>query len=102
MASDIGPGTLVECVEGDFRPVREHAPKLRGVYTVREVLPETYVDPPHVTIRLREIVNRPQRYREGFRECSFDINAFRPVNDDSLDVFRQAIKDAPVDDKVTA
>lgn len=70
-------GSIVECVAAIYpNPGAEHypntLPKKGNYYTVREVAFG-------VGIRLEEIINPPCKYREGFAECAFMINAFREI-----------------------
>ena len=64
-------GQKVTCINasGFARPYGELVPILGGIYTVRAV-----VGP---CVRLKEIVNVPQRYQEGVVECLFTATRFK-------------------------
>lgn len=70
-------GSLVECIKDlqKYAPYGESTPIMGNIYTVREIV-EIQDD---VGIRLEEIVNLPQIYREGFNECAFHIEDFREL-----------------------
>lgn len=88
-------GQLVICVRDDIqRPFDETTPRKGVVYTVRELVQHAE---DRVGVKLVEIINAPQFYANGCRECSFTSEAFRPLDDSRLDVFRKALTDAPVD-----
>lgn len=79
------PGMKVVCIRNDFEAVGEVVPVVGTVYTVRDVeLGKGHRD--RVFIRLVEIVNAPQLYDGGVRECSFDALGFRPLRNRSTDI----------------
>lgn len=55
----------------------ESYPIVGGIYTIREI--------EHlggkIGLRLCEIINRKYNYRQGYMECGFSFNSFRPVKD---------------------
>lgn len=88
--SDIGPGTMVVCID-DLWIGRHDVPMpicpINGViYTVREFDPVPDPGYPGVSfIRLEEIRNPPEPNR---LEASFDIRQFRPVKRTSIESLR--------------
>lgn len=93
---DISVGTLVECIDDSWAPLafNEIAPQLGHTYTVREVV--CYPEFDEAGLLLQEIVNSPRAYSDSIGECTFDIDCFRPVRDDQIDVFRKLA--APLDE----
>ena len=64
-------GQAVKCVDdtGFARPYGEKVPVAGRMYTIRDVLGQC--------LRLKEIVNTPQRYASGLTECSFQASRFK-------------------------
>lgn len=75
---------MVACVKG-FTPVPPDSAPVKGmVYTVREVC---VVPDSGTGLRLEEVVNWPQQFRDGFVERSFSVDGFRPVVETDISVF---------------
>lgn len=72
--ANIRAGTKVTCIDASgFAPVHgEVMPVLGRTYTVRELVNSSG----KVCYRLKEIVNKPAIYAQGFVECSFRANRF--------------------------
>lgn len=92
-------GQLVVCVDAfKIEPGRgyghEVTPEKGRVYTIRTVEPHSLA-PSGYLVRLREVVNEPELYAEGFSEFRFAASHFRPVDDSALNIFREALRKAP-------
>jgi hypothetical protein len=59
----------------------EIIPIVGEVYTIRAIL-----NTDGLCFKLREIINAPQQYEEGFTECAFEAVAFRPVVERKTDI----------------
>lgn len=66
----------------------EKSPVVGGIYTIREI--ECLGG--KIGLRFCEINNRKYNYRQGYVECAFSFEVFRPVCDTTLQV--EAIKRA--------
>jgi hypothetical protein len=99
--SDIGVGSLVECLTSDWLLKRDglNTPLSGRVYRVRDVV-GIESRPGRVYLRLCEVRNPKVSWIDGFYEPAFSARWFRPIRDESLDVFRKAVK--PVDETVDA
>lgn len=106
MAKDIGPGSLVKCLkapqEGRLAWSRvPNWPTVGRIYTVRNVIDQqwsqTQSDPAYLLV---EVVNPPQAWATGEYEVGFWAEWFTPVDDDSIQIFRDLAQ--PVRDKVGA
>ncbi|MGI9295978.1 MAG: hypothetical protein ACR2PS_18500 [Pseudomonadales bacterium] len=96
----IGPGTLVVCLK-DFNFPYGPSPKASQIYTVREVIVG------HCSghgFLLEEVLNK--KFNADCRDCGVSLGHsepawstadFRPVNDDSIAIFRKLAEDLPVD-----
>ena len=94
--TDIGPGSLVICVDDNWKPnYGESCPQKNWTYTIREI-----VFCRHERYLLEEIKNPSHHYVCGFGEASFSAFRFRPVRDDSIDIFRKLAE--PKDERVSA
>ncbi|TJV51126.1 MAG: hypothetical protein E5Y01_16185 [Mesorhizobium sp.] len=98
----VGPGSLVVCVFNKFVDLSGIAPRgvvmprTGTVYTVRDFDPmAAKYGTTRAYIHLVEIVNRPWDTRWGVHEPSFDLAAFKPVDDSRLEIFRKML--TPVD-----
>jgi len=91
---DIGPGVLVECVDGMFvhfgtAPIK--TPRAGVIYTVREVVWDD-------CIVLEEIKNPVVNFPGGGRgESGFLMRRFKLVDKPSIEVFRDMAVKPPVD-----
>lgn len=63
-------GQKVTCIDASNFNAKngERVPNLYGKYTVRSKFGEC--------IRLKEIINTPQQYQDGYMECSFKPERF--------------------------
>lgn len=81
-----------------FRNLEEDevGPVESGVYTIRDVVPE-----PNGTVGLRfeEISNEPFDYADGFNECTFAVEKFRPLitQQDDVELFRHLLLPSPLE-----
>jgi hypothetical protein len=107
MSAEIGVGTVVVCIHGDWRasPYGEVLPYRGQILTVRDVLPGPAGDPleDNLFLRFVEIVNPPHYagcWGAEYDEATFRIEHFRPVRKTDISLFEKLLK--PVDDKVPA
>lgn len=70
----------------------EFIPVVNTIYTVRDILADEYGRP---CIRLAEIINTPRNYMAGFAEAVFEAKFFRPVDENRIAIFREALAPAP-------
>ena len=97
---DIKPGDLVVCVDDHWSAETlqciPNRPVVGYVYGVRELVPPDEYDI-HWGLKLDEVVNRPIKHLFSARiyEDSFLTSRFRPVNDESIDIFRKLVADLP-------
>ena len=89
-------GQQVVCVAVDFSreptwrgAVREF-PKLRGVYTIRDMRVEGEL----IGLCFQEIINARANFSSGYVEAAFDSRKFRPLRRPSIEVFEKLL--APV------
>lgn len=71
-------GSLVECIYGFAkRSVFPHEiqPIIGQIYTVRSF----YTMKGKRYMRVVEIINKPDRYSDGLKECGFSIGAFHEI-----------------------
>jgi len=92
-------GQPVVCVDVNFsreptwrRAIREF-PKLKGVYTIRDMRVEGDL----VGLCLEEIINARANFSSGHVEAAFDSRKFRPLRSTSIEVFERLL--APVASK---
>lgn len=95
--SNFRVGQKVVCIGG--KRIGGHGteaiPEFGSVYTVREFGADG-------GIRLVEIVNPPLAYIEGFFECTFAVESFRPVVERKTDISVFTALLTPSKSKVTA
>lgn len=90
--TDIKPGDLVVCVDDNWGEHRNETCPIKGtVYTVRELFCIGGV----AGLWLEEIINNPRQYLGSFGEIGFMEKRFRPVRDDSIDIFRELVANPP-------
>jgi hypothetical protein len=89
-------GQKVVCVASLIKHAMgsEIIPIVGEVYTIRAILNDQ-----GLCFKLREIINTPQQYEEGFTECAFEALAFRPVVERKTDIriFHEILKRESVD-----
>ena len=77
-------GCRVVCVEKIAAPrlPGEIFPEVGATYTVRSIEEASSLSPRpgELCTRLEEILNTPQHFIDGFMECQFFIERFRPVS----------------------
>lgn len=104
--ADIGPGTLVRCVDDGPQSRKGFPPpevlgldglRKGAVYTVRDLDADTWSGEP--VIRLAEI-RRPIDI-DG-KEAAFASVRFVPLDDSRLDIFRSTLTDTPAKEPVAA
>ena len=84
--NDIGPRTKVECIRAfDTHQLHavEVAPVVGRIYTVRNIVRTPGLE----GFLLEEIINPPINHRNGFNECAFNIDNFRPVRTTDISIF---------------
>lgn len=89
-------GDKVVCVEvGWSDAVDEIVPEFGRVYTIRDI----EVDWDGVFFKLSEIKNEPTWYSDGFFECVFEAENFRPVQPRQTDIsiFTRLLNTTPAD-----
>lgn len=69
----------------------ESVPAIGCIYTIRDMFVS---DDGYVCLRLKEIVNRADHYRDGFIEPGFTHTAFRPAP--SIAALTELLNKAPV------
>lgn len=80
-------GRKVVCLRDGWNVAQgEHAPVAGRIYTIRSVDPGRRPGDDRLYLKFHEIVNAPRKYKEGFEECSFDMNEFRPIDDRRTDI----------------
>ncbi len=93
--TDIGPGTRVICVDGDFTgdPDDIHFPVEGRAYTIRGINPSDEYSA--AAYWLEEITNPIN----GRFEPSFFTRRFRPIHNDDIQIFRdiEANPDKPIE-----
>lgn len=74
----------------------EVGPVKNGIYTIREVVWEPNGS---AGLRLREIKNDSFEYADGFNECTFAIEKFKPLitQQDDLELFNHLLNPSLVD-----
>lgn len=95
---EIGVGTKVCCIWELDAQCGETVPTVGRIYTVRDIEPSHDPAFAELFIRLNEIINSPRLYENGFHECNFSIEAFRPIDDSAIDIFREIARTAPHDE----
>lgn len=86
-------GRKVVCIQDEWYTLNgEQVPVAGKVYTIREIGSTNG----GIYIRLMEIVNAPRQYANGFAECAFDLDGFRPVDERKTDIseFEKLLKPA--------
>jgi hypothetical protein len=87
-------GSLVECIKSFTAKETngENVPILGNIYTVRDI---TKIGG-NVGLRLEEIINYPQLYKEGVFECAFFIERFREIQP-PLDIDIESLIETPIE-----
>lgn len=89
-------GQQVVCVDVNFsreptwRSAVRKFPKLRGVYTIRDMRIEGEL----IGLCFQEIINARANFSSGYVEAAFDSRKFRPLRRTSIEVFEKLL--APV------
>src|SRR3990167_7935284 len=83
-------GQLVECVDdvnwpSAWRALTATVPVKGRVYTVREVATHENV----YGLCLEEIIDPIRRFSDGFTEPKFNQARFRPIREQSIEIFRE-------------
>ena len=91
-------GMKVVCVQGIYRTPEWDTvitfPEKDKIYTIREIRPSGK-RPGKVSFRLKEIINKPRQYKQGFVENCFGEWHFRPLFLNDSGVFEEILAKLP-------
>jgi hypothetical protein len=96
-AMDFQIGQHVICIcdqwshEPTWRPAVHTFPKLRGIYTIRDICDREGV----IRLMFEEIWHKPAMFCVGPAEPAFNAKRFRPLKKSNIEIFKKMLEPEP-------